>query len=182
VVVAAAAGSGHWAPALKPAGLAARAGSPAAALAAAVTLREAQQIPPVSREHPARGLQHCYGDEMPTATLITENHSCFAAGTNFYRTSDGKHLLVESMPESEKTTHYIEVGQSPVTDALLAVMGEHDAALKMVVRPTIILLCNAEAAPIDADENDHAAMTPILTCDPGTTHEDALIKAGYTLL
>lgn len=118
---------------------------------------------------------------MATATLITENAPGYAPGTNFYRTSDGKYLLVEVMPAPEQATHYIELGQSPQNDDLLAVLGTSFAALKVVVRPTVVLLANADGVAIDSDENDNDPMTPIAVFPAGTTHEDALAAMGHTL-
>lgn len=116
---------------------------------------------------------------MATATLVSSDIPGWAPGTDLYSTSDGRYLAVESMPVPEDTTHVIEQGQSPMTDDLLAVLGESFAAMKVVIRPTVIFLCTEDGAPLDADENDHDPLTPLHIFDPGTTHEQALRNAGY---
>lgn len=116
---------------------------------------------------------------LATAKLLSADIPGWAPGTNLYSTSDGKYLAVEAMPIPEETTQIVEPGQSPQNDELLAVLGESYAALKVVVRPTIVFLSNADGVPVDADENDYDPMTPLHRFDPGTSHTDALKELGY---
>lgn len=117
---------------------------------------------------------------MPTATLVSSNPAGWAPGTRHYSTSDGRWLAVEATTDPGGT-HVIERGQSPNIDDLLAVMGESRAALKMVVRPTVVFLSDEHGDRVDADENDHDPLTPLHVFPAGTTHEEALTAAGYTL-
>lgn len=96
---------------------------------------------------------------MPTATLISEQLDTWAPGTRHYSASDGKHLAVEASEDA-----VVELYQ-----------------VKILPRPTVVFLCNADGQPVDADENDHDPLTPLHVFPSGTTHEDALTQAGYTL-
>jgi hypothetical protein len=117
---------------------------------------------------------------MPTATLITEMLEGWTCGTRHYKTSDGKNLAVEATLNHGEVT-IIERGQSPMADDLAAILGTSRAALKMVVRPTVVFLCSEDGEPVDADENDHDPLTPLHVFPAGTTHEDALTQLGYTV-
>lgn len=66
-------------------------------------------------------------------------------------------------------------------DELLVKLGESRAALKLVLRPTVVFLCSPEGFPVDADENDHDPLTPLHTFPAGTTHVEALTQLGYTV-
>lgn len=116
---------------------------------------------------------------MHTATLVSDDVDGWAPGTRHYKCSDGQHLTVEATTDPGGTS-VIERGQSPMVDDLVAVLGTSRAALKMVVRPTVVFLCSEHGEPIDADENDHDPLTPLHVFPAGTTHEDALHQAGYT--
>ena len=118
---------------------------------------------------------------MTTATLVASDIPGWAPGTNLYATDDGRHLAVEAMPLPEGTTQVIEVGQDPMSDNILAQVGDTFASIKVVLRPTVIFLCAEDGTPLDADENDYDPLTPLHTFDPGTSHEDAVRQAGYDI-
>lgn len=114
------------------------------------------------------------------ATLISEELAGWAPGTRHYRTSDGRNIAIEATTNPEGV-RVIERGQSPMVDDLLMLLGETRAALKIVVRPTVVFLCDEHGQPVDAAENDNDSLTPLHTFPAGTTHDDALQRAGYTV-
>lgn len=118
---------------------------------------------------------------MPSVTLVSKDIPGRAPGTNLYAVEDGTYLTVEAMPVPEKTTHFIKKGDAPLVDNLLAQLGKTYAALKVVIRPTVILLADEHGNGIDSDLNDNDPMTPLHTFPAGTTHEKALAQAGYTV-
>src|SRR5689334_1319444 len=118
---------------------------------------------------------------MPSATLVSESAPGWAPGTHLYSTSDGRYLAVEATDPGDDVELVIKPGDSPGGDDILLMIGETEASLKVVVRPTVIFLCNEEGQAIDAEENDFDPLTPLHTFPAGTTHAEALQAAGYTL-
>lgn len=110
--------------------------------------------------------------------LINGELGGWAPGTRHYRASDGTNLAIEATTDPGGTS-VIERGQSPMVDDLLVLMGQSRAALKMVVRPTVVFLCDEHGQPVDADENDHEPLTPMRVFPAGTTHDEALAELGY---
>lgn len=109
---------------------------------------------------------------MPTVMLMPTDMSHWADGTRHYRTSDGLDLAVEATDPTDWEV-VIPQGAQPMVDELLVVAGTNRAAVKQVVRPTVILACTSDGFATD--------LTPLHTFAPGTTHEDALQMAGYTM-
>lgn len=110
--------------------------------------------------------------------LITENLPGWAPGTHHYRTPDGKNLAIEAMPHPEDSV-IIEAGQEPMVDNILLTLGTSYAALKVVLRPTVVFLCDADGNAIDSDLTDDDPLTPLHTFPPGTSHEEVLRELGY---
>lgn len=104
---------------------------------------------------------------MATAVLMCTDLSWAADGTRHYALNDGTHLLVEA------STSSVPSGAEPMVQELLTVLGTDLMSTKQVVRPTIIFTANEEGLPL--------SMTPLHTFPPGTSHEDALIQAGYEI-
>lgn len=103
--------------------------------------------------------------------LVDDNPAGWCPGTRIYRTSSGHCYAVEApnVPEGQA----IPVGVSPMIEELLVKIGAGRAALKAVVRPTVIIPCNDDGSADD--------LAPTHTFPAGTTHEDALQRAGYTV-
>lgn len=117
---------------------------------------------------------------MITAKLVAENVSWQCPVTNMYETSDGRFLLVtfpqidvlgslaaiEGMPEAMK-----ELGLTPT------VMSRS----QLQSMPTVVYLANADGQVVDADGDLSNGMTSLYEAPPGTSVQDALAAAGYSL-
>lgn len=110
---------------------------------------------------------------MATAALQDTDMAHWADGTRHYATDDGKHFAVEATLVDEGTP-VVPVGAQPMVDELLAVVGEGRAALKQVVRPTVVFDCTEDGMAVD--------MTPVAAFPAGTSHEAALTEMGYSVV
>lgn len=108
---------------------------------------------------------------MPTATPVDTEMSAWADGTRHYRGDDGKYFAVEATLVEEEGTPIIPAGAQPMIDELLTVVGDGRAALKQIVRPTVVFECTEDGQAID--------LTPVQTFPAGTTHAEALAAMGY---
>lgn len=110
---------------------------------------------------------------MHTATLQDTDMSTWADGTRHYLTDDGRHFAVEATILADGAS-VIPVGAQPMINELLTLVGDGRAALKQIMRPTVIFECTDDGLAID--------LTPLWTFAAGTTHEDALAMAGYAVV
>lgn len=94
---------------------------------------------------------------MGVATLITTDMSMWAPGTRHYQVDDGTNLAVEASALPEPPAG----GQ----------------ATKQLARPTVIFACTSSGESLDTED----ALTPLHSFEPGTTYEQALTAAGYTI-
>lgn len=69
--------------------------------------------------------------------------------------ADPGHVNQQTQAMVDELLTYINVDRSDVTH---------------VMRPTVVLRCDADGLPVDGD------MTPLRTFPPGTSHEDALAQ------
>jgi hypothetical protein len=105
---------------------------------------------------------------MTTAVLLDTDMSAWAPVTKHYQAGD-TYLAVTV---DEGLTHEV----AGYVDQTLTAMGQpalQVGACTILTSPTVILECLADGAPID--------LTPDHVSPPGTSHEDALVAAGYTL-
>lgn len=107
---------------------------------------------------------------MPeSVTLLDTDMSSWTPGTRHYATSGGQYLAVSVDPGiTEPVTEIIEMALQQL-DAPTIASGMH----RFVVQPTVILPCSDTGRPVD--------LTPLHIAPPGTSYEDALQQAGYTV-
>ena len=113
------------------------------------------------------------------ATLVQENLSHFCPVTNFYATSDGKHLLV-TYPRLDVLGTL--AGLSGMSETLRAI-GLADVPIRRshIGLRTEVFLADENAVVLDADGNPANGMTPLLRCESAIPSADALAQLGYTL-
>ena len=106
--------------------------------------------------------------------LIRENLAQFAPITNHYRLEDGRHVLITTPHEAglDRALEQVEVA---IPLGLLPAL----KVASSVRMPTEIFLADADAVPIDADGDPCNGLTPLLRCEPGTTHAQALAALGH---
>lgn len=101
-----------------------------------------------------------------TATFVKVLVSA-APITRLYRIGDEEFVAVESADPND-----LGFAEGAIREALTAMSGDLMSTVK-VLRPTVIVSCNEEGIPL--------SLTPLHTFPPGTSHEDALIQAGYEI-
>jgi hypothetical protein len=109
---------------------------------------------------------------MATATQIDTDMFQWADGTRHYRTSDGLDFAIEATILAEDTP-IVPTGAEPMVAELIEIIGAGRAPLKRVVRPTVMFECTETGAAV--------SLTPVHTFPAGTTYEEALAQAGYTV-
>lgn len=99
---------------------------------------------------------------MATATWLPDTYmGNWSPGTRHYAISDGTYVAVE-----------VDSGITPeMAAAVQQVAGA--ALLNYAPRPTVIISVNSEG--------NATSLERLHTFPPGTTHEDALIQAGYEI-
>lgn len=106
--------------------------------------------------------------------LISENLAQFAPITNFYRLEDGRHVLI-TVPHEAGLDRAMEQVEAAIPLGMLPAL----KVASSVRMPTEIFLADADAVPIDADGDPTNGLTPLLRCEPGTTHAQALAALGH---
>jgi hypothetical protein len=101
------------------------------------------------------------------AELLSAEMAALPPGARHYRVGADDYVAV--MVDTEALTAMAE----GMLDELHRIIGADIQSTMRVVRPTEILAVTADGLPID--------MTPLHTFPPGTSHEDALTRAGYTI-
>lgn len=109
---------------------------------------------------------------MATAQLMDTDMSMWAPGTRHYQTDDGHNFAVQVNAE---LTDAAKVYVNQVLEELGAPPIDVPTPFRNRVtpQPTVIIECNADGGSID--------LTPLHHFPPGTSHEYALVAAGYTL-
>lgn len=102
---------------------------------------------------------------MPTATRLDTDMSHWPAGSRHYAIDDGRHLAV-----------CVDTGIPTDAEGLLneTLQLLDGGVVRVVAQPTVIVECDAEGSATSLDR--------LFTCPPGTSHEDALAAAGFTVL
>lgn len=100
-------------------------------------------------------------------TLMTTDMGGWAEGTLHFQVG-GHDYAIEATATAGM--NMIPANAEPLIGELLNVIGDGQAPLYAVVRPTVVFECTPEGNPI--------SLTPLHTFPPGTSHEDAL--AGLT--
>lgn len=95
---------------------------------------------------------------------MTTDMSHWADGTKHYRVGGQDYAVEATTPGA----NVVPVGVAPMITELLQIIGEGDAPLLAVVRPTVVFACTPEGYAVD--------LTPLHTFPPGTSHEDALAQ------
>lgn len=103
---------------------------------------------------------------MGTSRLIGELPG-WAPVTEHYETSDGAHWAVEASVDA------VPEGALAMVEEQLVALGTDLVSTKQIVRPTLIFACTPEGQAVD--------LTPLHEFPPGTTHEEALTQAGYSV-
>lgn len=98
------------------------------------------------------------------AELIDTTAHPFGEHTVMARLANGDHVVIDVDPG-----HLNAQAQDNV-DELLTFINAERRDLTHVVRPTVVLRCDAEGLPVDGD------LTPLHRFPPGTTAEQALAQ------
>lgn len=106
---------------------------------------------------------------MGTATVVQERVSHFCPTTNFYATSDGRHLLV--------TVPRFDVARSVEAATGLTI----PISVSHLPTHADVFLADENAVVLDADGDPANGLTPIARVEDCDTFEAALSAAGYTL-
>lgn len=106
---------------------------------------------------------------MGTATVVQERVSHFCPTTNFYATSDGRHLLV--------TVPRVDVARSVEATTGLTI----PISVSHLPTHADVFLADADANVLDADGDLANGMTPLVRVHDCDSFEAALSAAGYQL-
>lgn len=110
---------------------------------------------------------------MAAATKLATDLSIWPPTTFHYQIDDGTWVLVEvddAGPNLAMQSYVAQVTQMEAGTLNPEVLPK---PITYVQRQTVILPATEDGCAI--------SLEPLFRCDPGTSHNDALIQAGYTL-
>lgn len=95
--------------------------------------------------------------------LVSRSIPQFAAATNLYRLTSGRHVLITAP------------GIDQIPTGLEFILGGARVG-RIEPSPTTIFLADEHGQPVDSDGDPTNGLTPAATFPPGTTHEQAVVE------